>query len=115
MDSRGSLFTYLRRPSKARLARLVRDHHQFVWTVAMRITGNREDAADVCQDVFLKAFRSLAKLKDPERFPAWLYSIAQNTLKDHLRRKRRRTGQVILSEKLDELQAAYEKEPLPAY
>lgn len=45
---------YLRRPTRRRLATVVHSFHDFVWSCALRITGNREDAADICQDVFLK-------------------------------------------------------------
>lgn len=44
---------------------------------------------DVCQESFLKALKSVSRLKDVSRFPAWLYRIAENTLRDHLRRKAR--------------------------
>ncbi len=44
----------------------------------MRILQNREDALDLSQDVFLKAYQNLRKLEDPERFPAWLFRIAHN-------------------------------------
>jgi DNA-directed RNA polymerase specialized sigma24 family protein len=39
--------------------------------------GNREDALDLSQDVFLKAYQNLRKLDDPARFGPWLYRIAQ--------------------------------------
>ncbi len=44
---------YLQRPHRRRLAEVVRTYHQFVWDTAFRVTGNAEDAADICQDVFL--------------------------------------------------------------
>lgn len=49
-------------------------------------TRSRQDAEDLCQDVFLKAFRSLKKLKEPERFESWLFRIAVNRVNDHHRR-----------------------------
>jgi RNA polymerase sigma factor (sigma-70 family) len=45
---------YLRHPSRRRLSSAVRAHYEFVWTTAHRMTGNEEDARDICQDVFLK-------------------------------------------------------------
>jgi RNA polymerase sigma-70 factor (ECF subfamily) len=44
---------YLRRPSRRRLAAVVRAYHDFVWRTAFRIAGNEDEARDVCQDVFL--------------------------------------------------------------
>jgi RNA polymerase sigma-70 factor (ECF subfamily) len=49
-----------------------------VYNYLLRITGNREDALDLAQDVFLKAYQNLRKLDDPGRFAPWLYRIAHN-------------------------------------
>ena len=49
-----------------------------VYNYLLRITGNREDALDLAQDVFLKAYQNLGKLGDPSRFAPWLYRIAHN-------------------------------------
>ncbi len=49
-----------------------------VYNYLLRITGNREDALDLSQDVFLKAYQNLRKLEDPARFAAWLFRIAHN-------------------------------------
>jgi RNA polymerase sigma-70 factor (ECF subfamily) len=54
-------------------------------------TRSRQDAEDICQDVFLKAFRSLKKLKDPERFESWLFRIAVNRVNDYHRRQKFRS------------------------
>ncbi len=53
---------------------------------ACRLTGNREEAEDVVQESMIKAYRSLGKLKDPERFDAWIYRIVTNTVKDRVGR-----------------------------
>ena len=49
-----------------------------VYNYLLRITGNREDALDLSQDVFLKAYQNLRKLEDSARFAAWLFRIAHN-------------------------------------
>ncbi len=49
-----------------------------VYNYILRVVGNRDDALDLCQDTFLKAYRNIAKLKDVERFPQWLFRIAHN-------------------------------------
>ena len=51
-------------------------------------TRARLDAEDICQEVFIQAFKSLKRLKDPERFAGWLFRIASNRIKDHYRKKR---------------------------
>ena len=59
-----------------------------VFTYLVRNTGNREDALDLAQDAFLKAYRGLAGLTDLERFPQWLFRIAHNEAISMHRRKR---------------------------
>jgi RNA polymerase sigma-70 factor (ECF subfamily) len=54
-------------------------------------TRSREDAEDICQEVFLQAYRSLQKLKEPERFASWLFRIAVNRVNDHHRRQKFRS------------------------
>ena len=49
-----------------------------VFNYLLRILQNREDALDLSQDVFLKAYQNLRKLEDPQRFAAWLFRIAHN-------------------------------------
>lgn len=55
-----------------------------------RVLGTEEDARDVTQEAFLKAFRSLRGFKGEARFSSWLYQIALNLCRDRLRRKRGR-------------------------
>ena len=52
----------------------------------------REEALDLCQDVFLKAYQNLPKLEDPARFSGWLFRIAHNEAFSLLRRKRLEMG-----------------------
>ena len=59
-----------------------------VYNYLMRITGHREDALDLTQDVFLKAYQNLRKLDDPQRFAPWLYRIAHNEAYSLFRKRR---------------------------
>jgi RNA polymerase sigma-70 factor, ECF subfamily len=59
-----------------------------VFNYLLRLVGEREDAMDLSQEVFLKAYQSLGKLQDPSRFRPWLFRIAHNEAYSHLRRKR---------------------------
>jgi RNA polymerase sigma-70 factor (ECF subfamily) len=71
-----------------------------------RVVGASEDSRDLCQEVFLKAYRALAGFKQEARFSSWLYQIALNACRDRLRRRRGRT-QVSLDDLADG-----EREPL---
>jgi RNA polymerase sigma-70 factor (ECF subfamily) len=59
-----------------------------VFNYLLRIVGNREDALDLSQDVFLKAYQNLRKLEDPGRFAPWLYRIAHNEAYSMFRRRK---------------------------
>ena len=56
-----------------------------------RVLGPGEDSRDLCQEVFLKAYRALGSFKREARFSSWLYQIALNACRDRLRRRRGRT------------------------
>jgi RNA polymerase sigma-70 factor (ECF subfamily) len=63
-----------------------------VYNYLLRLVSNREDAMDISQDVFLKAYQSLPRLDDPARFSGWLFRIAHNEAFSMLRRKRPETS-----------------------
>jgi len=56
-----------------------------------RIVGSGEDARDLCQEAFLKAYRGLGSFKREARFSSWLYQIAVNSCRDRMRRQRGKT------------------------
>ena len=58
-----------------------------VYSLAYRFTHNCEDAFDISQEVFIKVFRSLGKLKDASAFDAWLRRVTVNACMDYLRRR----------------------------
>ena len=62
-----------------------------VFNYLLRLAADREDAMDLSQEVFLKAYQNLGKLEDPARFGPWLFRIAHNEAFSHLRRKRPET------------------------
>ena len=57
-----------------------------------RVVGGDEDARDLCQEAFLKAYRGLGTFKREARFSSWLYQIAINVCRDRLRRRRGKTA-----------------------
>ncbi|MFB3828792.1 MAG: RNA polymerase sigma factor [Bryobacteraceae bacterium] len=59
-----------------------------VYNYLLRILNNREDALDLSQDVFLKAYQNLKKLEDPARFGPWLFRIAHNEAYSLFRKRR---------------------------
>jgi len=59
-----------------------------VFNYLLRLVRHREDALDLSQDVFLKAYQNLRKLDDVDRFPAWLFRIAHNEAYSLLRKVR---------------------------
>ncbi len=65
---------------------LVRQWEKPIYNFILRMMGSRDEAMDLCQDVFLKAFRELGTLQDRDRFKAWLYRIAHNTCYSRLRK-----------------------------
>jgi RNA polymerase sigma-70 factor, ECF subfamily len=65
-----------------------------VYNYLLRLVSSREDALDLTQDVFLKAYQNLKKLDDPERFPAWLFRIAHNEAYSLFRKERPETSEL---------------------
>ena len=72
-------------------AELVTRYQNYVFTLAFRFTKNREDAEEVSQDIFVKAYRALADFKGNSKFSTWLYTIVNNTCITFLRKKRLQT------------------------
>jgi RNA polymerase sigma-70 factor (ECF subfamily) len=70
---------------------LVNRYQSYVFTLALRFTKNREDAEEVSQDIFIKAYRSLADFRGASKFSTWLYTIVNNTCITFLRKKRLQT------------------------
>jgi RNA polymerase sigma-70 factor, ECF subfamily len=69
-----------------------------VFNYLLRLVGHREDALDLSQDVFLKAYQNLKKLEDPAKFPGWLFRIAHNEAYSLLR-KNRPEGELVVEPK----------------
>ncbi|MBE7178054.1 MAG: sigma-70 family RNA polymerase sigma factor [Mucilaginibacter polytrichastri] len=74
--------------NQAAYAELIKRHQRFVFTLALRLTKTREDAEEVAQDCFVKAYRSLAAFQQSSKFSTWLYSIVYTTAMSFLRKKK---------------------------
>ncbi len=87
---------------------LVSKYKEVVHAYAYRKVGDYQQAEDIAQEVFIKAYRKLAQLKWPHRFQSWLYAITSNECKLWLRNRSKEREQEVSwedvpSEKLDEL------------
>lgn len=73
--------------NKAAFEELVRQYDQAVLRLALHLTGSEQDAKDIYQDAFLKAYRNLGSFRFECSFYTWIYRIVTNLCLDHLRRK----------------------------
>ena len=76
--------------SRAAFDLLVRQYDQAVLRLALRLTGSEQDAQDIHQEAFLKAYRYLANFRFECSFYTWIYRIVTNLCLDHLRRRKSR-------------------------
>jgi len=67
---------------------LVNRYQNYVFTLCLRIVKGREDAEEVAQDVFIKAYKYLADFRGAAKFTTWLYTIVNNTCISFLRKKK---------------------------
>lgn len=69
---------------------LIRRYQTWVFTLALRMVGDRAEAEDMAQEIFLKAYRGLKGFKGTSRFSTWLYAIASHHCLNHLQAGHRR-------------------------
>jgi RNA polymerase sigma factor (sigma-70 family) len=67
---------------------LVKRYQSYVFTLTLRFIQSREDAEEVAQDIFVKAYRSLADFRGTAKFTTWLYTIVYTTSVSFLRKKK---------------------------
>ena len=88
MDADDVLVRRAQRGERFAFERLVEPHEQRMYTLAARVLGSREDAADAVQEALLRAWLALPKFRGDARFSTWLYRIVVNAAHD-VRAKRR--------------------------
>src|SRR5437016_1199847 len=67
---------------------IIRSHSRTLFAIAYGILQNREEAEDVVQDSLIKAWKTRWRVRDPEKFPAWLATIARHRARDVFRKRR---------------------------
>ena len=87
--------------------KLVTAYEKNVYSLALRMIGDPEDAADMTQETFIKAYRALSSFRGYSKFSSWLYRIASNVCLDFLR-SRSRHPQVSLSTVDEDDRATFE-------
>jgi RNA polymerase sigma-70 factor (ECF subfamily) len=91
MDARATdneIITRVLRGEHQLYADLVTRYQNFVFTLALRYTPIREDAEEIAQDVFVKAYKALKDFRGESKFSTWLYSIVNSTSITFLRKKK---------------------------
>jgi RNA polymerase sigma-70 factor, ECF subfamily len=74
--------------------KLVESHHGEIFAYILRMTRDRGEAEDLCQETFLRAYKAFDRLDGGANYRAWLYKIATNTTLNHIRRQK--TGRRVI-------------------
>lgn len=77
---------------------LVERYKDLVFTLGLRMLKNREEAEEVAQDTFIKAYNSLSKFKGDSKFSTWIYKVAYNTSLDRIKKNKRTQKTVEINE-----------------
>ena len=94
-DAQETLVTGLKAGRADAFDRLYDALHARVFNFVARTVGDREEAADITQEVFLEAYRRIPAVPGDVRLEPWIYRVAANTATDHLRRRRVRRGEPL--------------------
>jgi RNA polymerase sigma-70 factor (ECF subfamily) len=89
---------------------LIKRWERPIYALAYRVIGREDEARDVCQETFLRAYRAINGFKGQAKFSSWLYRIALNLCRDWIRRQRR-TPTVQVPEDVDIADLAAERGP----
>ena len=88
---------------------LVLQHEKMIYNLAFRMMNHSEDARDISQEVFLKAYRSLSNFDERSAFSTWLYRITHNTCIDEMR-KRKGKQNYSLEEELENEEGSVQRQ-----
>lgn len=92
MEREQQLIADARKGDVAAFEALIGEHQKRIFSIAFRMAGNPEDAADMAQEVLIKIFKNLGKFQGNSKFSTWVYRVATNTCLDELKKLRRHTA-----------------------
>jgi RNA polymerase sigma-70 factor (ECF subfamily) len=109
----GAVLAAARKGDRAAFAELVKAHQRRAYAAAYGFVGNRDDAMDLAQDAFVRAYRAMHRFDPSMPFYPWLYQIIRNTCLNHLKRKKRR-GEQSLDELVEQGYDVHEEGRTPS-
>jgi RNA polymerase sigma-70 factor (ECF subfamily) len=89
------LIAAAQRGDRSAFDELVRQSFVDTFTLARRITGNEEDARDVVQEAYIRAWRGIGKFRGEAQFSTWMYRITANAATTHVKRRRRHRAESL--------------------
>jgi len=89
------LVSAARHGDRAAFGEIVRRTYADTYTLAFRLTGNEDDARDVAQEAYLRAFRSLRRFRGEARFSTWMYRVTANCASNLMARRARHRHEVL--------------------
>lgn len=89
-EEEDELITLVQKGDKASFEKLVLENQKRVYNLALRMVGNEEDAFDMSQEAFIKAYNSIAFFRGDSKFSVWLYRLTTNVCLDFLRSEGRK-------------------------
>jgi RNA polymerase sigma-70 factor (ECF subfamily) len=87
LDQKADIILRILEGEREVYALLVEEYKTPIFNLAYRVTGSYEDAGDLTQDTFIRAYTNLRKFDADRPFFTWLYTIALNVIRNHLRKK----------------------------